>query len=256
VNVLESYDFMMCEQVVPAVLGMGFKGTRKRFTLRRGEALGGFEWQKDSRFYRAGLVSFTANVSYWCAADRIGTLMPVPAEDTWWEVHADLPTEPVAEAVISAVRCYVLQAIEAGLEDPDRPHKVLYWRTDWPDPTGDDDEGGAEPSAWYLQPTGTPADDLLADFTDPSPIGRVQTAESVTRSAPDDPRTLPALLDRVLNDPNPKVRSMVATRTLPVFADDPRVLPALRAITGHEDAEVRWAARYAIRLISGCGAAR
>jgi len=253
VNVLEAYDLMMREQVVPALRDMGFKGTIKRFTLGRGKASGGFQWQKDSRFYRAGLVRFTANVTYWCGADRIGTLMPAPARDTWWELNGDLPTEPVAKSVIGAVRCYALQAIEAGLEDPDRPERILYWRTDWPDPSGDDDDGGAEPSAWYVQPAGTPADELFAGFTDPSPIGRVQAAESVTELAAGDPRTLPALLDRVLHDPSPRVRSLVATRTMPVFADDSQVMAALRAIATLEDAEVRWAARYAIRLISGCG---
>jgi hypothetical protein len=104
VRVVVGYDQMMRDQIGPALREMGFKGTRRKFSYRSGSHSGSVQWQKDGRFARAQLLPFTANVSYWCGADRIGMLMPAPATDTWWELHGGQPTGPVAESVITAIR--------------------------------------------------------------------------------------------------------------------------------------------------------
>jgi hypothetical protein len=72
-------------------------------------------WQKSGRdVVRAQVLRFTANVNYWCGADRIGELMPVPATDTWWQITGGQSYDSVAESVSSAVRRYALPAIQAG----------------------------------------------------------------------------------------------------------------------------------------------
>jgi HEAT repeats len=110
---------------------------------------------------------------------------------------------------------------------------------------------GADPSARFVQPEGTQSDWAFAMFTSDVPSDRLDAAYYVGTDAQDDPRTNPALLDRLRHDACPKVRKLIASRVLPLLADDPQVRSRLRdAASDDQDTGVRWAARYALRLSS------
>lgn len=115
-------------------------------------------------------------------------------------------------------------------------------------PGRDPDGGGADPSAWYVQPRGTDFNESFAEFTSDEPYRRLQAAY-VAASARRDPRAMPALLDRLQWDPNPVVRKVIASRMLTPLAHDPQVRSALQATAvDDEHPGVRWAARYALHL--------
>lgn len=118
---VEAFDQMMRHIVGPALRQHGFRGTVREFKYGDSSQFGAVRWQKDGRAARAQLMPFTANVDYWCGEDRIGSLMPVPADDTWWEIRGGQSYGSVAESVISAVCRYALPAIQAGLEDRQQP---------------------------------------------------------------------------------------------------------------------------------------
>jgi hypothetical protein len=101
-RVVEAYDQMMRQVIGPALRQLGFRGTVREFKYGDRSQSGTVRWQKDGRFARAQLMPFTANVDYWCGADRIGWLMPVPAYDTWWEVNGGQSYDAVADSVITA----------------------------------------------------------------------------------------------------------------------------------------------------------
>src|SRR5215469_7709583 len=150
-RVVEAYDQMMRQVIGPALRQLGFRGTVREFKYGDRSQSGAVRWQKDGRFARARLMPFTANVDYCCGADRIGWLMPVPAHDTWWEISGGQSYDSVAESVISAVRSYALPAIQAGLEDLDRPDVDWQWAGGY---RGDPDDGGASTSSFFVRPTG------------------------------------------------------------------------------------------------------
>lgn len=80
------------------------------------------------------------------------------------------------------------------------------------------DGGGAGPSAWYLRPAGTKADRSLAGFASHFRRDRMDAAYAAVIDAPDDRRTVPALLDRLESDPSPVIRKVIASRMLTRFA--------------------------------------
>jgi hypothetical protein len=179
--------------------------------------------------------------------------MPVPATDTWWELRGGRPTEPVANSVVSAIRCYALPAIQAGLDDLD--HQIDP-DVDWPrtfmqvpDIHEQPDGGGAARDAWYLQPAGTEADESFAELASDITRDRQDAADYVAEHALSDPRAVPALVDRLERDPSPVIRKEVASRMLTLRARAQVVRSALQASAAEdEDPMVRWAARYALRL--------
>lgn len=137
----------------------------------------------------------------------------------WWEVQAGQPTGPVADSVITAIRCYGWPAILAGLD--------------------------ADPAAWFVQPTGTSSDSSFAKLTSDMARDRHGAIDSSPMS---DPRALPALLDRLERDPLPFIRRWIACQLLLPMTHDPQVRSALRAVAAEDDnLEVRWAARFALR---------
>lgn len=247
-RVVEVYDLMMREQVGPALREIGFKGTLRSFKYGRDGRFGEVRWQKDGRAAYAQIMPFTANVGYIAGGGRIYELMPVPTGDTWWEVRGGQPTAEVAASVVDVIGRYLVQAIEAALDDPADPPAD--------DPASDQfysrisDAGAAGPAAWFLQPAGTAADEAFTDlFTSAEPADRFDAAEIAAVDAPDDPRTVPAVIDRLEHDPSPHIRKLVASRVLPLLAQDPRVLAALQAAADNDDTYgVRWAARYALRI--------
>ena len=245
-RVTEVYDQMMRRIIRPGLGELGFRGTLREFRYGSRGQFGVVAWQKSGRAVRRQILRFTANVDYWCGSDRIGGLMPVPAADTWWQISGEQPCEPVAESVIAAVRQYALPAIQAGLEDPARPGADMRWSRAFS--PGPPDAGGAAATSWFVQPAGTEHDEAFAWLTSGDPGQRLDAAEIVTAEAPDDPRTVPALLDRLSDDPNPMVRKLIASRMLPLMTSHPDVISALQsAAASDHDTGARWAARYALR---------
>ena len=143
VRVVEAYDQMMRQVIGPALRQLGFRRTVREFKYGDRSQFGAVRWQKDGRAARAQLLAFTANVDYWCGEDRIGSLMPVPAYDTWWDIRGGQSYDSVAESVISAVLRYALPAIQAGLEDRQQPR--VGWQSGY---LGDTDDGGASTSSF------------------------------------------------------------------------------------------------------------
>jgi hypothetical protein len=193
------------------------------------------------------------NLDWSCGAGRVGELMPMPATDTWWEVRGGRPTDAVADSVVSAVRCYVLPAILAGLDDP-QPLADLYQGYGGifrPGAGGPErpDGGGADRRAWFVQPAGTTDDEYFGALASDLDRDRADAAEYITVSAAGDARTVPALLDRLENDPAQYIRMLIASRMLTPLARQPQVREALqRSAASDADQVVRWAARYALRL--------
>jgi hypothetical protein len=235
-GVQDVYQLMMRDQITPALHQLGFRGTRV-FSYGRGSRAGYLRFQKDSRFVRRQLLHFTVNVGYGYGSDRIASLMPFPQTDTWWDVRGGQPTEQVAAAVVTAVRRYARPAILAGLEDPDPVR----------DPA-EPDGGGADSAAWFVQPARTIHDEYFARLTADTPYARRRACVAIADGAMDDPRAVPALLDRLEQDPFPAIRKLIAQRALTRLARDPRVRAALEAAADDRAAEVRWAARFALRL--------
>jgi hypothetical protein len=253
-KVQQAYDEMMRRQVAPALRELGFSGTLRIFRYSSGGRHGEFRWQKDGRASGRGLLRFTMNVNWLCGSGRVGELMPVPATDTWWEIRSDRPTGPVADSVVSAVRCYILPAILAGLDDPEpqAPDDSSYAGCFRPGlGTGErqPDGGGADPRASYVQPAGTDADEYFADLASHDPVERADAAEWITQWASSDPRTVNALLDRLDRDSYQYARMQIASRMLTLRANEPLVRAGLqRAAADDCDQAVRWAARYALQL--------
>jgi hypothetical protein len=180
---------------------------------------------------------------------RIGELIPTGHQiDTWWGLQSGEPADPVAQSVITAIRCFALPAVLAGLDDPAPQPNDLWTYHPW---CGDEpDGGGADPAAWFVQPAGTRYDSEFADLTSDEPSTRLHAAYMAVAAARDDRRTVPALLERLERDPDPGIRKLIASRMLVRFGDDPQVRPALlRTATEDELPGVRWAGRYALRLI-------
>ena len=233
---------MMREQIVPALREIGFSGPARALKYGRGNRWGTVRFQKDGRAARAQRMPFTANVYYIAGYGRIFELMPVPALDTWWETRGGQPTGHVAAAVIDAMSRYLIPAIEAALDDP-------------ADPPADDlhasDTDGGFPLALLLQQAGTEEDGWFDNLASPDLLIRFEATRHLAVHAAADPRTVPALIDRLERDPESEVRRLVASRVLPLFPDDPPVLSALLAAADRDHSYgVRWAARYALRLRS------
>jgi hypothetical protein len=72
--------------------------------------------------------------------------------------------------------------------------------------------------------------------------------EQIAERGADDPRTRQVLLDRLEHDPSDLARNQAATLLAPL-AQDETIRKALQdAADQDEDLQVRWAARYALRL--------
>jgi HEAT repeats len=246
-RVLGRYEVMMGEDVTPVLRELGFTGTRRKFTMRRNGACGVLAWQKDSRAYRYGEVRFTANMDWWCGSGRIGELIPACHPDIWWTVTAGEPAATTVLSVLTAIRCFALPAILAGLDDPAPQPKGPAMHGPWAGP--EPDGGGTEPGAWFIQPARTSHDPWFAGFASDEPRDRLHAAYLAV-TADGDKRTVPALLDRLEHEPDPAVRKLIASRMLPRLGHDPRVRPALRRTAAEDNHPgVRWAGRYALRII-------
>ncbi len=252
-GVQRAFDLMMREQVAPALRELGFTRSARVF---RYSSVGGqceIHWQKDTRQSRHHVLSFTMNLDWGWGQGRLYEVMPVPAVDPWWELRGGEPTQLVADSVVSAIRCYAVPAMQAGLEDLAGQQDL---DGDWPrkfPPVPSigrrQPDGGAPRDAWYLQPDGTRADFWFRDLTSDIALWRWEGVKGLTATALSNPRTVPALLDRLEHDPSPIVRKEVASRMLSLVAGEPVVRSALQASAAEdEDRTVRGAAFYALRL--------
>ena len=253
-SVQQAYDLMMREQIGPALRELGFIGTARIFRYWSDGRKCEIRWQKDSRQTKRQLLRFTMNLGWWWGGGRIFELMPTPATDPWWVLRGGEATQAVADSVVSAIRCYVVPAMLAGL------HDLVHQQA--PDPRWprrfpavpeiqqrEPDGGHADGDAWYLQPAGNEADDSFAELGSDIATQRLDAAYHVTETALADPRTVPALIDRLARDPSPYIRKEVASRMLSLVARQPLVRSALEASAAEdEDEMVRGAAFYALRL--------
>jgi hypothetical protein len=253
-EVQQAYDQMMREQVAPALRELGFTGTARIFRYGSGGHSGELRWQKDARQTRRQLLLFTINLGWWWGGGRIYELMPVPAGDTWWELRGGQPAGPVASSVVSAIRCYAVPAIQAGLDDVEHQQDPgVRWPRRFPPVAAmgqrRPDGGSAARESWYLQPAGTEADEAFADLASDIALDRLAAADHIAEHALSDPRGVPALADRLERDPSPVIRARVASRMLVLRAGEPLARSALHASAAEdEDDRVRGAARYALRL--------
>jgi hypothetical protein len=255
-----AFSSMMREQVAPRVRELGFRGPVRAFRYTDGGHSGSVRLQK-SRYSTKKSVDFTFHIGAPCMGSAvIVSLMPLqePPVPYWWTVAAGEPTEAVAESVVAAIRTYALPAILAGLQDADHerhPSDVESGDDDAGRPplpplvNPDHDGAGADPSSWFVRPSGHVADFAFADLVSHSAATRSGAAETIARLAMADPRAVPALIDRLENDLSPYIRRQVAARMLTPLAGTQPVTSALQAAAASDpDCEVRWAARYALRV--------
>lgn len=254
----EVFEHLMRDRVAPALRDLGLKGAFRSFTYRIGD-LEGAVWTRKSRYSRKAWVDFTLELGaaylptgagYWNR--ELPSLIP-GNRDYWWRVEAGRPAEPIASTILSAFRSYGWPAILAALDSwyyPPDP-AILGTRT-FPPETSTAARQAArltlDPIAPLLRPAGRNHDEAFAALSDEDPRTRELAMGIVGVEAADDPRALPALLNRLEHDPSAGVRRMAALRLRPLTQRE-GVRPALQAAAAEdEDLEVRWQARYALRL--------
>ncbi len=255
----EVFRQMMRDLVTPALRELGFRGSWSRgFWYRDGDYAGNV-WTQKSVHSSKDRVNFTVHLSaahvptdavYW-TSNLLG-LIP-GNRDSWWTVSARGHADAVAARFLTGFRSYGWPAILAALDDPGfPPDPATRWaRTYPPVPStaaGQDTHADHRPPAWVLDPAGWDSDDLFAELGDDHDITRYTAVEAISETAIDDPRAVPALLDRLERDPSQPVRLMAA-RGLRPLARQAAVRQALQqAAAMDEGVEIRWEARYAIRL--------
>ena len=255
---------MMRDLVTPALRELGFRGSWSRALWYQDGDYAGTVWTQKSVHSSKDWVNFTVHLSaahvltnavYWTSS----LLGLIPGnEDSWWTVSAGVPADTVAARVLGAFRSYGWPAILAALDEPGfPPDPAVRWaRTFPPAPSSADRQhtrADHRPPAWVLQPASRDSDSLFAELADEDYITRYTAVELISDTAIDDPRAVPALLDRLERDPSQPVRLMAARGIRPL-ARHAAVRQALQqAAASDEDVEIRWEARYAIRLTKPAG---
>jgi len=255
---------MMRDLVTPALRELGFRGSWSRALWYQDGDYAGTVWTQKSVHSSKDRVNFTVHLSaahvptnavYW-TSNLLG-LIP-GNEETWWTVSAGGPADTVAARVLGAFRSYGWPAILAALDEPGfPPDPAVRWaRTFPPAPSSADrqhTQADHRPPAWVLHPAGRDSDSLFAELADEDHLTRFTAVELISDTAIDDPRAVPALLDRLERDPSQPVRLMAARGIRPL-ARHAAVRQALQqAAVSDEDVEIRWEARYAIRLTKLAG---
>ncbi len=232
----DAYRLMLREYVAPALRELGF---------RRGPSSGAFRYETATHAaevrFRKSRGSTRQEVSFWAdmhASDiktewvywewDLRSLASCLGELLYpWEVSSGGPVEPVASEVLRVFRSYGWPAIQAALDNPGYPKDpTVRWPRTFPKiprgPRFDDEIEAAQRSRAEL--------------------------EEIMKRADRDPRAFQALLARLETGPDPGIRRGAAWWLL-YRASEERSRQALRAVAAEdEDVEVRWIARYALRL--------
>jgi HEAT repeats len=170
-----------------------------------------------------------------------------------WAVQAGRSGRPVAASVLGGLREQGWPAIQAALEAPGYPvDPRARWARTFPPRPGAGERPSLPPGlaglAEVLVPSGSAADQWFAGLADRDEAARCSAVDRIGTEAAGDPRALPVLLDRLQHDPSDRVRWQAA-RALRPSAGSAEVRAALTAAGAEdEDIQVRWAARYALRL--------
>jgi hypothetical protein len=255
----DTFRHLVRDLVGPGVRELGFRGGLSSGFWYPGGSFRGELDLRASRFSTPAAVDFAVclaarhvptGTAYWTA--RLDDLIPGRLGQLW-TVQAGRPAEAAAESVLTGLRDWGRPAMESALDGPGFPPEPgAAWPRTFP----------PRARAWHrlispprlgglaavLRPLGSPADKWFAELSDRDESARQAALDRIGGDAPDDPRTLPVLLDRLEHDPSDRVRWQAA-RVLAPRAGTAPVREALEAAAAQdEDLQVRWAARYALRL--------
>jgi len=228
----DAYRRMLREHIAPALRELGFK---------RGPSLGAFRYEtathaaevrfRKSRYSTRQEVDFWVDLhASWIKTEWVywdWTMDALALEQlSRWEVTAAAPVGPVAGEVLHVFRSYGWPAIQAALDNPGYPRDpAIRW-----------------PRTFPKRPRGRFPEEVEADRQ------AQEELEQIMIRAGTDFRAFQALLARLETDPSPSIRQGAAWYLLRT-ADEERSRRALRAAAAEdEDVEVRWIARYALRL--------
>jgi len=110
------------------------------------------------------------------------------------------------------------------------------------------------PLTWLVHRATHQDDDVFAELADSDEIVRMEAVMVIGSDELHDDRAIPALLNRLEFDPSPHVRERAALG-LGRVCEQPEVQEAfLGAAAEDEDVQVRWAARYGLRLAANIAA--
>jgi hypothetical protein len=254
-----TFRHLVRDLIGPGLRVLGFRGGQASgFWYARGEYRADVE-PRESRYSTPAELDFGVHLAarhvpsgtrYWSA--RLDELIPGRLGQLW-TVRPGSPAEPVAQAVLAGFEDYGWPAIQAALDEPGYPPEPgAGWARTFPRRRNAWDRLISPPRldglAGVLAPSGGAADTWFAELADPDEAARCSALDRIGSDAADDPRTLPVLLNRLASDPSDRVRWQAA-RALAPSAGSGRVRDALAAAAGQdEDLQVRWAARYALRL--------
>lgn len=156
---------------------------------------------------------------------QLHSLAPEPL--IGWTLEAGRPAGPVASEVLRIFHSYGWPAIQAALDNPGYPRDPsVQWARTFP-----------------KIPRGPASDAEIA-----AERRSRRALEEAVRQADSDPRAFQAVLTCLETDPRPGIRHAAAWWLL-TRADQERSRQALRATAiEDEDVQVRWVARYALRL--------
>jgi len=232
----DAYRLLLRAYIAPALRELGF---------RRGPSPGAFRYETATHAaevrFRKSRGSTRQDVSFWAgmhASDiktewvywerDLHSLAAGLGELVWpWEVSSGDPVEPVASEVLRVFRSYGWPAIQAALDNPGYPK----------DPT----------VRWPRTFPKIPRGPLFDDEIEAAQRSRAEL-EEILKRADRDPRAFQALLTRLETHPDPGIRHSAAWWLLH-RASDERSRQALRAAAAEdENVEIRWIARYALRL--------
>jgi hypothetical protein len=234
----DMYRLMLRQYIAPALRELRF---------RRGPSPGAFRHETATHAaevrFRKSRGSTRQDVNFWVdmhTSDiktefvywqrELHSLANSLGEWAWpWEISSDGPVEPVASDVLRVFGSYGWPAIQAALDNPGYPK----------DPT----------VRWPRTFPKIPRGPLFDDEREAAQRSRAELEELMKR-ADRDPRAFQALLARLETDPDPGIRHSAAWWLLH-RANDERSRQALRAAAAEdENVDIRWIARYALRLAS------
>jgi hypothetical protein len=255
----QAFAHMMRNLIAPALRDLGFKGSPTRgFSFANGDYVGDF-WTQKSRYSTKAEVVFWVHLSaahqrtnsvYWTT--QLHALIPGNDSFGRWTLRADEQVEPVADHLLGVFRSYGWPAIQAAVDSPGYPPDPgITWARSFPAEPSPAGRGASGPNlgplTWLVH-RATHQDDVFAELADSDEIVRMDAALEIGLTALGDARAVPALLNRLEFDPSASVRERAALALGPV-GDRPEVREAFRAAAAEdEDVQVRWAARYGIRL--------